>query len=144
MPYRLPTESAWEYAARAGTSTQFAFGEQITAAQANYAANRPSDLGPPGESRGGTVEVGSLPANGFGLHEVHGNVWEWTADCYVGSYVGAPTDGSARDAPNCRRRVLRGGSWFSVAAKLRSAYREWEAPNSRAALAGFRVATTPR
>ena len=98
--YRLLSESEWEYAARAGTTTAYHFGSDISSSQANY-----------GRNQGGTVPVGSYPPNGFGLHDVHGNVWEWVGDCWNDDYHGAPSDGSAWTAGNCGRRVLRGGAW---------------------------------
>ena len=82
--YRLLSESEWEYVARAGTTTRYHTGDTIALSQANYA-----------NASGQTVEVGSYAANVFGLHDVHGNVWEWTQDCRNSSYTGAPTDGSA-------------------------------------------------
>ena len=128
--YRLPTEAEWEYACRAGTTTAFSFGPTISPAQANYHGKR-------------TVAVGSLPGNAWGLHEMHGNVWEWVEDVYRGSYADAPTDGSqaVRDdaaAP----RVLRGGSWDSGPGDWRSAFRSWSNPDLRDVDVGFRLART--
>ena len=97
--YRLLSESEWEYVARAGTTTRYHTGDTITSSQANFNVGR-------------TVEVGSYPANAFGLHDVHGNVWEWTQDCWNGSYRGAPANGSAWESGICARRVVRGGSWY--------------------------------
>ena len=105
--YRLLTEAEWEYAARAGTTTRYAFGDTISKSQAQYSE---SILG----SAGRTVEAGSFPANRFGLHDMHGNVWEWVQDCWNGSYNGAPSDGSAWTTRDCSLRVLRGGSWVSM------------------------------
>ena len=107
--YRLPTEAEWEYAARAGTTTPFSFGETITTDQVNYNGNYPYGDGAKGLYRKKTVEAGSLPANPWGLHEMHGNVWEWTADWY-GDYTSvAQTDPQGPDAGTVR--VVRGGSW---------------------------------
>ena len=87
-----------------------------------------------------TVEVGRFPRNAFGLHDMHGNVWEWVQDCYKDSYQDAPTDGSAVVSPDCSLRVLRGGSWNYFPQLLRSAYRYATAPDVRLDIAGFRVA----
>ena len=115
--YRLPSEAEWEYACRAGTTTPFHFGETITSELANYNAESTYGDAPKGESRGETTEVGSFGvANGFGLYDMHGNVYEWCADQYHDNYEGAPTDGSAwieeiNDNDN-HSRLLRGGSWY--------------------------------
>jgi formylglycine-generating enzyme required for sulfatase activity len=87
-----------------------------------------------------TLDVGSLPRNAFGLHDMHGNVWEWVEDCYKKNYVGAPTDGSAVTSGNCGLRILRGGAWNYYPQLLRSAYRYATAPGVRMENAGFRVA----
>ena len=81
--YRFLTEAEWEYVARAGTETPFSFGRTITPDQANYDGNNSYDLKK-------TAPVGSYPANAFGIHDMHGNVWEWVEDCYHDSYSGAP------------------------------------------------------
>ena len=110
--YRLLTESEWEYVARAGTAGPFHFGSTISTDQGNYDGNYTYGSGRKGVLRGKTVGVGSFPANGFGLHDVHGNVWEWVEDCWHGDYSGAPADGSTwTTGENCGERVLRGGSW---------------------------------
>ena len=106
-PYRLLSEAEWEYAARAGTTTPFSFGETITTDQANYDGNETYADGPKGEYREQTMPVGSFPANSFGLHDMHGNVLEWTEDCWNQSYAGAPSDGSAWTSGRCDQRVLR-------------------------------------
>ena len=142
--YRLLTEAEWEYAARAGTTTPFHFGETINSDQANYDATRTYGEGERGLYRGQTLEVGSFPPNRFGLHDVHGNVWEWVEDCYVRSYVSAPTDGSQMDV-DCRAPryyVIRGGSWRSRPSSLRSAERFPGAAANRTVpdAYGFRVA----
>ena len=94
-PYRLPSEAEWEYACRAGTTTPFYFGPTISTDQANYHGNYTYGSGQEGVYRKQTVPVGSFPANAFGLHDMHGNVWEWCADVWHDSYEGAPVDGSA-------------------------------------------------
>ena len=129
--YRLLSESEWEYVARAGTTGKYHFGSGISSSQANFGGNV-----------GRTAPVGSYPANAFGLHDVHGNVWEWVEDCWNGSYLGAPSDGSAWTSGDCAFRVLRGGSWYYVPWSLRSAYRNWGRPDGRGFISGFRVART--
>lgn len=93
--YTLPTEAQWEYACRAGTTTPFSFGETITTDQANYDGNYTYGNGQEGEYRRHTTDVGTFPPNAWGLHDMHGNVWEWCLDEWHDSYAGAPTDGSA-------------------------------------------------
>lgn len=128
--YRLPSEAEWEYAARAGTTTPFWTGACINTQQVNYDGTYDHDScgAKTGRFRGQTVAVGSLPANAFGLHEMAGNVWEWTEDCWHDSYAGAPNDGSVwreTGGGDCGRRVLRGGSWNYYPLTLRSAARNW-------------------
>jgi formylglycine-generating enzyme required for sulfatase activity len=144
-PYRLLTEAEWEYAARAQTkipetNAPFSTGATINYKQANYDANFTYNKGPQGVYRQKTLDVGSLPRNAFGLHDMHGNVWEWVEDCYKDSYAGAPTDGSAVTSPNCSLRILRGGAWNYYPRLLRSAYRYATAPGIRMENAGLRVA----
>jgi len=127
--YRLLSEAEWEYAARAGSTTRYAFGDTISKTQAQFSADR-------------TVDVGSFPANGFGLHDTHGNVWEWLEDCWNETYSGAPADGSAWVIGSCDRHVLRGGSWNSGPPVLHSADRFWDLSSSRYSYDGFRVART--
>jgi formylglycine-generating enzyme required for sulfatase activity len=143
--YRLPTEAEWEYAARAVTDASaphppFSTGSTINYKQANYDANFTYGDGKMGLFRQKTVDVGTFKANAFGLHDMHGNVWEWVLDCYKDSYHGAPTDGSAVVLPKCGLRVLRGGSWNYFPQLLRSAYRYATAPDVRLDIVGFRVA----
>ena len=141
--YRLLSESEWEYVARAGTTEPFHAGATISTLQANYNGNYTYGSGRNGEYRGRTVPaVGSFLANGFGLHNVHGNVWEWVEDCWNESYTGAPTDGSAWESGDCRQRVSRGGSWFNGPWNLRSANRSREPSGDRLVIVGFRVART--
>jgi|EndMetStandDraft_7_1072992.scaffolds.fasta_scaffold02988_5 formylglycine-generating enzyme required for sulfatase activity len=133
--YRLLTEAEWEYAARAGTTTPYSTGTTITVEQANFFASVDT-------YRKETIDVGALPANAFGLHDMHGNVWEWVQDCFKEGYAGTPTDGSAMaDAADCPR-VLRGGAWSNEARALRSASRHRDAAYMRDADFGFRLART--
>ena len=131
--YRLLSESEWEYVARAGTRTAYHFGSGISSGQANYGGNYSTRTSP----------VGSYLSNGFGLHDVHGNVWEWVGDCWHEDYQGAPVDGSAwTSSGNCGDRVLRGGSWLNEPENVRSATRNWSATGNRFDRVGFRVART--
>lgn len=126
--YRLPSEAEWEYAARAGTQTPHWTGQAIGYNQAQY-------------SQGRTREVGSYPANPFGLHDTIGNVWEFTQDCWHEGYAGAPVDGAAWVNYRCDRRVVRGGSFdFAFQQYLRSAYRAAQNVSQRHRNEGFRVA----
>ena len=110
--YSLPSEAQWEYAARAGTTTPFYTGERITTAQANFDGDATYNGSSKGTYREQTVSVGSFAPNGFGLYDMHGNVWEWTQDCWVGNLAGHSSDGRANLDGDCDRRVLRGGSWY--------------------------------
>ena len=138
--YRLPSESEWEYVARAGTVTPFHFGKTISTEQANYDGDYRYGTGRKGVDRKQTVEVGSFPPNGFGLHDVHGNVQEWVQDCWNGSYRGGPSDGSAWERGDCSKRVYRGGSWGHGPWKLRSAKRDWSTSRLQISNIGFRIA----
>ena len=140
--YRLLSESEWEYVARAGTTTPFHTGATISTGQANYDGNYTYGSGRKGRYIEKTVEVGSYAPNRFGLHDVHGNVWEWVGDCYNDGYHGAPSDGSAWESGDCDRRGVRGGSWFSEPWYLRSANRNWYPSGIRNLYVGFRVART--
>ncbi len=137
--YGLLSESEWEYVARAGTETPFHFGTTISTDQPNYNGNYTYGTGGRGLHRGKTLPVGSLRANAWGVHDLHGNVWEWVQDCYNDSYVGAPADGSAWESGNCDSRVLRGGSWDFFPWILRSAYRFGFTSGDRYYYIGFRV-----
>ncbi len=125
--YRLLSEGEWEYLARAGTTTPYAFSRE--AAPVRIRAHK-------------TDAVGSFPANRFGLHEMHGNVWEWLTDCGNETYAGAPSDGSAWRSGICSFRALRGGAWQFDPNELRSANRGRSNPTSRYISNGFRVART--
>lgn len=144
-PYRLPTEAEWEYAARGVTSATavhqpFSTGATISYKQANFDANFVYGAGKIGLYRQKTLDVGSLPRNAFGIHDMHGNVWEWVQDCYRPSYRDAPTDGSAVSRADCKLRILRGGAWNYYPWTLRSAYRYATLGDVRLNNAGLRVA----
>jgi len=146
--YTLPSESQWEYACRAGTTTPYAFGATISQWQGNVSSS-------------GTTEVGSFPANAWGLHDMHGNVWEWCLDHWHPGYEGAPADGSAwlstmeqqNPAPpkpvknvinDYEPRLLRGGSWFDFPRNCRSAFRNHVLPDFASNFVGFRVVCLPQ
>jgi formylglycine-generating enzyme required for sulfatase activity len=132
-PFRLPTEAEWEYACRADSTTRFCFGddEAELGIYAWYQAN----------SEHTTHPVGQKEPNAWGLYDMHGNVWEWVEDDWHYSYQGAPKNGSAWvDRPRHSFRVLRGGSWNSVAWGIRAAGRGWVGPGDRGGLIGFRLA----
>ena len=138
--YRLPSESEWEYACRAGTMTRFNTGDCITTDQANFNGNNPAEGCPEGRYLEQTTPVGSYLPNLFGLHDMHGNVFERVADCWNDSYIGAPGDGSAWMAGDCGRAVLRGGSWYDYGWLVRSAARSYGNRGTRIINRGFRVA----
>ncbi len=145
--YRLPSEAEWEYAARAGSQTAFAFGETINPEIVNYQGDYPYGQAPKGKNRGKTVEVGSLGvANAWGLFDMHGNVWEWCEDQWHDSYEGAPADGSAwvDISEGALYRVYRGGGWGGSAAICRSAFRGHDSPGNRVHDLGLRLSRTYR
>jgi formylglycine-generating enzyme required for sulfatase activity len=149
--YTLPSESQWEYACRAGTTTPYAFGTTLSLRQANVA--NVASLG--------TTEVGSFPANLWGLHDMHGNVWEWCLDHWHHGYEGAPADGTAwlstKDQQDqlttkplkgviddSEPRLLRGGAWnYGVPGDRRSAFRDRSLPSHAGINVGFRVVCLP-
>jgi formylglycine-generating enzyme required for sulfatase activity len=134
--YRLLTEAEWEYAARAWTTTRFWWGDHLPPGRAACdGCGSPWDLGR-------AAPVGGFPANGFGLHDVHGNVWEWVQDCWHEGYGGAPTDGSAWEEEaggDCARRMMRGGSSLSQLETLRAANRLRDNASHRKSDVGFRI-----
>ena len=145
--YRLLTESEWEYAARAGATTPFHTGSTITPQQANFDGRYDypaQEYDESGLFRGQTLPVGSFAPNGFGLYDMHGNMWEWVQDCY-GGYAAAASDGSAVGG-DCIDRVLRGGSWLDEPPYIRAANRNGQASRAGGAddpdFYGFRVART--
>lgn len=137
--YRLPTEAEREYATRAGTTSAFWWGNEIAPAQAAYDWSLAFGSGQRGEALRGTMPVTSFAANPWGLYQMHGNVSEWVEDCWNDSYRAAPVDGTAWQSGDCRRRVLRGGSWGYAPKDLRSAYREGATLSFRNFNFGFRV-----
>jgi formylglycine-generating enzyme required for sulfatase activity len=123
----LPSEAEWEYAARAGTTTAYFWGDRFDGGRANNGSSAET--------------VGRYPANAFGLHDMHGNVWEWVQDVWHDRYADAPGDGSARmSGGDTSRRVLRGGSWNFTPRNLRSANRNGLTPDFRFVNTGFRIA----
>jgi formylglycine-generating enzyme required for sulfatase activity len=132
--YRLPTEAEWEYAARAGTSTQYWWGNEMRKGYADC-----KDCGEPW-SKESPVNVGSFAANPFGLFDMNGSVWEWVGDCWHSSYKGAPVDGHVWDESGCPSRVIRGGSWPDGAAYMQSATRFKYSASVRQSQNGLRVA----
>jgi formylglycine-generating enzyme required for sulfatase activity len=120
--FRLPTEAEWEYACRAGTSTPYAFGSQLSTADANYDGRYPLPGQAMGEYRGRPIAVGSLRANKWGLYDMHGNVWEWCEDAY-----------------DSERKIIRGGSWYFNADSARCALRYTHRPQDRGFSLGFRL-----
>ena len=139
--YRLPTESQWEYACRAGTTTPFHFGNTITAELANYDGNYTYSDGPQSRYRRETTAVDKFEiSNIFGLCDMHGNVWEWCTDYWHRNYEGAPTDGSAWSTEDEEAyRLIRGGSWYYVPRYCRSAARGYARPNKGGINISFRV-----
>ena len=139
--YRLPSEAEWEYACRAGTTTAFHFGETIAPELANYRGISTYNDGPKGEYREKTIGVGSFPANAWGLHDMHGNVWEWCEDDWHSNYDRAPDDGSAWVESDRKSTywLLRGGSWYDIPVNCRSATRNYYTRDFRDYIVGFRV-----
>jgi len=148
--YRLLTEAEWEYAARAGSTTRYYFGDD----EKDFC--RYGNGGDQTQKRSGwtgtflpcadgylyTAPAGSFLPNAFGLYDMHGNAWHWVEDCYQDSYEDAPSDGSAIIIADCSRRVIRGGSWNSGPRNLRSANRSWNSTGYRDSILGFRVGRT--
>jgi len=128
--YRLPSETEWEYALRAGSSSKWSWGDSESMAwkYAWYDANSDKQTHP----------VGRKKPNRWGLYDMHGNVWEWVDDCY-NNYSGAPSDGSARESGDCSERVLRGGSWYDDPVFMRSANRGRKPAGHRSSNFGFRL-----
>ena len=133
---RLPTEAEWEYACRAGTSGPFSTGENLTTGQANYDGRYPYAGFPAGEYRGRPLAVGALPPNPWGLYDMHGNVWEWTADDYC-PYESLPALDPVGACGGLK--VIRGGSWYFNAESARSALRYTHDERHIGPSLGFRI-----
>jgi formylglycine-generating enzyme required for sulfatase activity len=150
--YRLPSESEWEYACRAGTTTPFYFGKSITTELANYDGSLVYGRGQKGIYREKTTEVGTFPPNNYGLFDMHGNVWEWCADHFYENYSRALGNESAWVSKDENaRRVVRGGSWFNSPERCRSANRTPLSPDNRgvserrdSSNVGFRIVCVPK
>ncbi|GBF27064.1 serine/threonine-protein kinase pkn1 [bacterium MnTg02] len=149
-PYRLLSEAEWEYVARAQTQTPYFFGNNQNALCANgNGADKNTSFSWKNKSCSDgymrTAPVGTFSKNGFGLYDVHGNFWEWVADCWHENYISAPVDGSAwldTNSGDCAKRGLRGGSWFIDPGFLRSANRGREISDLRYNFNGFRISRT--
>jgi formylglycine-generating enzyme required for sulfatase activity len=134
--YRLLSEAEWEYAARAGSTTAYYWGDEVGTGNANCTGC--------GSEWNQTSPVGSFKPNAFGLHDMAGNAWQWVQDCAHDDYIGAPTDGSPWMDDICHSSVVRGGSWFDGPQIIRAANRFWGPPNFRLSTLSFRVARTLR
>ena len=132
--YRLLSEAEWEYAARAGTTTAYSWGTEAGSGRANCDGCGSS------WDNSQTAPAGSFAANGWGLHDMHGNVFEWVEDCWNPSFDGAPVDGGAWRQGDCSVRVMRGGSWIDFPWGVRSAIRHRRAVDDRDSRRGLRVA----
>jgi formylglycine-generating enzyme len=153
--YRLPSEAAWEYACRSGTTTARFWGDgrdeamrYAKVADRSLMARMKVPFDPERFFDGDsghpfTAPVGSVRPNPFGLYHMLGNVWEWTADCWNEDLKGVPLDGSARTTEGCSRRVVRGGSWNNNPRNVRAGNRNWNDTGNRNTNTGFRVASTP-
>src|SRR5262245_53675097 len=146
--FRLPTEAQWEYACRAGTTTATSFGDKLSSKQANF-KGKPYNIGEPGPSLGHAAKVGSYPANPWGLHDMHGNTFEWCRDWYRSQLPGGidPDLYSAESAATksehgATSRVRRGGCWADEGWPCRSAFRLRFEPERRYDHIGFRVVIT--
>lgn len=145
LKFRLPSESEWEYAARAGTSATYLFGEdEAGLCEYGNVADSNTKIGwrtkACGDDYETTAPVGSFKANGFDLYDMQGNVWEWVQDCWYRNHKRAPEDNEAREKSRCSERVQRGGSWFYGADESRASYRTSGKEEEKSVTTGFRVA----
>jgi formylglycine-generating enzyme required for sulfatase activity len=138
--YRLLSEAEREYVARAGTATPFWWGSSISTDLANYDGRTAYAGGRKGEWRQRTLPADSFGPNPWGLYGVHGNVWDWTEDCWNEANAGNPGDGSPRRSGDCTWRVVRGGAWNYPPGDLRATHRYWNLPHNRSTVQGLRVA----
>jgi formylglycine-generating enzyme required for sulfatase activity len=136
--YRLPSEAEREYASRAGSADAFTWGRDIDTSKANYDGEHRYNGGKRGTMRASPIGVTALPPNRWGLHHVHGNVWEWTEDCYA-KPTAAKSDSSPVMIAGCNVRVIKGGAWLDEPYLLRSAARLYAGPDARSVVIGFRV-----
>jgi formylglycine-generating enzyme required for sulfatase activity len=137
--YQLPSETQWEYACRAGTVTPFSFGETLTIDVANFNGEHTFRGEPRGFYRHTTTQGGTFPPNAFGLHDLHGNLWEWCTDNWLDDYSSSPRDSNSYQDKNNRYRVVRGGSWHEPPDLCRSASRLQVFESEADEFTGFRV-----
>ncbi len=146
--YGLPSEAKWEYAARSGSTTDYHFGNSKSdlCLYANVYDEVGRDINsygwrnaPCDDGEAKSSKVGQYQASPFGLHDMHGNVWEWVEDCWKSDYRNAPSNGTAYKDDKCEHRVTRGGSWYNIPLGVRSANRYWYMPTYRSFNLGFRI-----
>ena len=135
--FRLPTEAEWEYACRAGTQTPFSFGTRLCDSVANYNAEMESEYATPGNYLGHPAAVGSYAPNPWGLHDMHGNAWEWVSDWYAPYTTEDATDPTGPEVG--KEKVIRGGSWYFGAGYARSSHRRTHEPQLWGFSIGFRI-----
>jgi formylglycine-generating enzyme required for sulfatase activity len=143
-PYRLASEAEWEYAARAGTATTVFLWRHDHHGAGKLRWHHPLWWRSEGDNRQKTMPAGSFPANAFGVHDMHGNVWEWIEDCWSDEYTAAnPSDGKPYVKANCGGHVMRGGSWEDYPGDIRAAARVGSGNDEQSWADGFRVARAP-